>query len=273
MTTKFKRKIKTQARAVLRPTPPRYYFAYGSNLCIDGMVKRCPDARKVKALQLRGCKLVFRGVADVEITDNENDCVEGGLWKISAYDESRLDTYEGVSHLEPTHGLYRKLTFPIGNTKDDVVWDCLIYKMNRTGIMPPSEHYFNIIKRGYADFGLDLDKLNEALAASWDEKAPTEQLQKHRARHGRPPMARRPENVAAEVAHELDNVVPEQIVEHFNDLDSVPDDNSVVEHFVPPDQWVEGARKDCVPPVKRNPSTQAITQKVMHNDSEPEPSN
>jgi hypothetical protein len=244
-----------QAQAILKPIGPRYYFAYGSNLCVEGMLRRCPDAKKVKALQLRGCKLVFRGVADVEITDNENDWVEGGLWRISSYDESRLDSYEGVSDRKPEDGLYRKLTFPIGNTKDDTVWDCLIYKMNRKGIMPPSEHYFNIIKKGYDDFGLNLDKLNEALAASWDDKDRTPQLNARYDRNGRPPLARKTQLPPEEIARVVDEVVTEAldytvsvnpIVQHFNDLNEGAE--AKTPNLIAPDKWIDGASKECQPP-------------------------
>jgi hypothetical protein len=226
-----KRKLFIKNKAKLKPVPPRYYFAYGSNLWVDGMQRRCPDARKVKALQLHGCKLVFRGVADIEITNDDSDYVEGGLWRISTYDESRLDNYEGVSIRAPKDGLYRKLTFPIGNTKDDTVWDCLIYKMNRKGIMPPSEHYFNIIKQGYEDFDLNMDKLNEALAASWDDKNRTPQLNARYDRNGRPPLKIRPEPemsikaVAAEVTHEAEAIAATE--------------PEVTMRFLPPEDWVE----------------------------------
>lgn len=232
MTAKKKMKLYVKDKARLKPVPPRYYFAYGSNLWVDGMIRRCPDAKKVKSLQLHGCKLVFRGVADIEITNDESDYVEGGLWRISTYDESRLDSYEGVSIGKPENGLYRKLTFPIGNTKDDTVWDCLIYKMNRKGIMPPSEHYFNIIKQGYADFGLNTDKLNEALAASWDDKDRTPQLNARYDRNGRPPLAKRkpePEMsvkaVVAEIKHEADALAAAK--------------PEVTLRFIPPEDWVE----------------------------------
>ena len=249
---KTKRKIISRANAILKPVGPRYYFAYGSNLSVAGMTKRCPDAKKIKALQLRGCKLVFRGVADVEITNNENDWVEGGLWRISTYDEGRLDSYEGVSLRDPKDGLYRKLTFPIGNTRDDTVWDCLIYKMNRTGIMPPSEHYFNIIKQGYEDFGLDLSKLNEALMASWDDKQPTPQLQARRDRNGRPPLASRPGKEEVVVETVGAGKLPSWIE---NDVPPPEKEKETVQHFVPPDQWVDGRSSPLVAPEKKTKGT------------------
>ena len=46
----------------------KYYFAYGSNLNMLQMAKRCPLAKPVGAYKLKIWLLVFGGVADIEPT-------------------------------------------------------------------------------------------------------------------------------------------------------------------------------------------------------------
>ena len=58
-----------------------YYWAYGSNLCVEHMRRRCPRAQKICRLDVPGLALVFRGVADVTI--RRGALVQGGLWKIT----------------------------------------------------------------------------------------------------------------------------------------------------------------------------------------------
>jgi hypothetical protein len=147
----------------------RYYWAYGANLSERAMAHRCPGARKIQALELTGCKLVFRGVADIEITGDERDRAVGGLWRITAHHEWELDCFEGYRSSDPSKGLYRKITFAI-STADGRVHDVMFYKMNVDGVWPPSERYLDTIANGYDDFGLDKAYLDEALRGSWADK-------------------------------------------------------------------------------------------------------
>jgi hypothetical protein len=120
------------------------YFAYGSNLNVTQMALRCPGAKPLGRIKLRGWKLVFRGVADA-IQEPGAFCY-GGVWRITPEDEAALDPHEGVRH-----GLYRKEYIPIEPMPDGE--DCvLIYTTNSTGIFPPSESYLECIKQGYRDF-------------------------------------------------------------------------------------------------------------------------
>lgn len=79
------------------------YFAYGSNMNLNQMAYRCPDAQVVGTVRLEGYRLAFcgngggRGVAT--ILPDEGSYVEGVLWRISARDERNLDCYEGFPHL------------------------------------------------------------------------------------------------------------------------------------------------------------------------------
>lgn len=161
----------------------KLYFAYGSNLNVRQMSHRCPTAKKVKPLPVYGAKLVFRGVADIETTDNPADVVLGGLWRITRRDEEALDRYEGVRS-----GMYTRETFYIRD-KSRHWHPVLYYKMNSKGIFPPSEGYLASIVRGYLDFGLDLTKLDEAVRSSWNDKNKTDDM-RQRFLRDRPVLAK-----------------------------------------------------------------------------------
>ena len=78
----------------------KYYIAYGSNLSVEQMAHRCPDARIAGQAVLAGWELLFRGCATIAPNPKKNTPVL--VWEISERDEKNLDTYEGY----PTY--YRK---------------------------------------------------------------------------------------------------------------------------------------------------------------------
>jgi len=76
----------------------KYYIAYGSNLDVDQMLRRCPNALTIGRSTIDGYKLVFRGnsrsgVANIEPYTGAS--VPVGIWSISPSDEDALDWYEG----------------------------------------------------------------------------------------------------------------------------------------------------------------------------------
>ena len=72
------------------------YFAYGSNMDVEQMAHRCPDAKKISVATLVGYRFAINdhGVATVIPTPDVN--TEGVLWSISPTDKVSLDRYEGV---------------------------------------------------------------------------------------------------------------------------------------------------------------------------------
>lgn len=76
------------------------YFAYGSNLNLDQMARRCPDAEPVGRVRLDGYRLAFRrtGGGYLTILPDKGNHVDGLLWKVSAQDEQALNHYEGFPH-------------------------------------------------------------------------------------------------------------------------------------------------------------------------------
>jgi len=170
---------------MIPPQPTKLYWAYGSNLDKGRMLWRCPAAEPVEAMTVENLVLRFRHVADVAYLTGAN--CEGGLWRITEECEKALDDYEG--YRPGGGGLYRKCYFDY--TDDDgVTHKVLYYKMNRTGICPPSEGYLACIVQGYEDFGIDTARLERAVEHSWRRKDLSGYAGWRWNRDGRPKMAR-----------------------------------------------------------------------------------
>ena len=75
------------------------YFAYGSNMNLNQMVLRCPEAERIESVQAEGYRLAFRASGVATILPEKGSRVEGVLWRISADDERSLDRYEGYPRL------------------------------------------------------------------------------------------------------------------------------------------------------------------------------
>ena len=122
------------------------YFAYGSNLNLFQMKRRCKDSVFLKKYELKGYKLNFRSkyrAADIE--KSKNSIVPGALFEISKSDEKKLDVYEDFPIL------YKKLYFTYYNKT------VMTYIMvNKTEFRYPTERYLNVVKRGYKDCKLDM---------------------------------------------------------------------------------------------------------------------
>ena len=131
------------------------YFAYGSNLNLFQMKRRCKDSVFLKKYELKGYRLNFRSkyrAADIE--HKKNSIVPGALFEISKNDEKKLDVYEDFPIL------YKKYYFYYYGKK------VMTYTMvKKTPFMYPTERYFNVVKRGYKDCNLDIKYLKRALAS------------------------------------------------------------------------------------------------------------
>ena len=129
------------------------YFAYGSNLNLFQMKRRCKDSVFLKKYKLKGYKLNFRSkyrAADIE--KSKNSIVPGALFEISKSDEKKLDVYEDYPIL------YKKLYFTYYSKT------VMTYIMvNKTEFRYPTERYLNVVKRGYKDCKLDAKYLKVAL--------------------------------------------------------------------------------------------------------------
>ena len=130
----------------------KLYIAYGSNLNIDQMKRRCPDAEIVTTSVINNYQLTFRGnlrgngVANIEPNKGSQGPV--GVWQISQSDEVALDRYEGYPHL------YVKQNFMIQINGER--HQAMAYVMHPGfDAVPPSDSYLQTIVEGFDDFRID----------------------------------------------------------------------------------------------------------------------
>lgn len=135
-------------------TKRKLYVAYGSNLNLEQMSYRCPNAKVVGAGMLKGWRLLFQIYATILPDLSAETPV--AVWSIDDRDEEVLDFYEGYPHL------YRKESVKVA-MRDDSECDAMVYIMNRDDPRPPDRGYFQIVKQGYYEVGLDTKYLDEAL--------------------------------------------------------------------------------------------------------------
>lgn len=143
----------------------KLYFAYGSNMDLNQMAFRCPDAEVLETVRLEGYRLAFRsnggnrGVAT--ILPDPDSHVDGVLWEISPEDERNLNFYEGFPRL------YGKRTLTVVNRLGKEV-EAMAYVMNapyKDRPTVPGASYLRGILRGCQQNGSDT---RPVLAANLD---------------------------------------------------------------------------------------------------------
>ena len=134
------------------------YLAYGSNLHLSQMARRCPTARMIGTATLTDYRMLFRGngwggVATVE--PDAGSSVPVLLWEIQPADERALDIYEGY----PT--LYTKITKTVDLNGEPV--EAMLYVMTESHeLSAPSPSYYAVLREGYKMHGFDLAILKKA---------------------------------------------------------------------------------------------------------------
>lgn len=144
----------------------KLYVAYGSNLNLPQMARRCPAAKPLGASVMKSWRLLFRGGRNGAVATVERH--KGGIvpvvWEITPADEAALDRYEGWPHL------YRKETISVRLGGKTI--KAMVYIMNE-GRPPgqPSPYYYATILKGYNDAGFDVDILRKATTDSLETEA------------------------------------------------------------------------------------------------------
>jgi len=135
------------------------YIAYGSNLNMEQMAYRCPDAKRVTTAVLKDYKLVFKGSMTgsyLTIVKSKGDMVPVGVWRISKSDEKNLDRYEGYPSFYEKH----MLTIPCTDGKNHRVMVYIMHENRVIGV--PRKSYVDTCLKGYEDFGFNPDILIKA---------------------------------------------------------------------------------------------------------------
>ncbi|CAG7852479.1 SubName: Full=Uncharacterized protein {ECO:0000313/EMBL:CCA75414.1} [Serendipita indica DSM 11827] len=131
----------------------RLYFAYGSNLSLKQMEKRCPDSSKLGIAVLPQYRwgISCRGYANIYQSDEH--VIYGVLYTLSAKDEKYLDRMEGVAI-----GCYDKFELEvimyddyISNRDNPVKRSALVYIDPRLEEGRPKEEYIGRMKAGLED--------------------------------------------------------------------------------------------------------------------------
>lgn len=145
------------------------YFAYGSNMNLDQMGFRCPNAKVVQNVRLKDYRLTFcgrnpdSGVAT--ILPEEGSHVDGVLWKITQGCEVSLDHYEGYPYL------YGKEAVCV--TGDDGrSYEAMAYVMNapyKDCPARPSKFYLDGILQGCGQNGIPVKPIKDAVRRTGKE--------------------------------------------------------------------------------------------------------
>ena len=137
-----------------------YYIAYGSNLSIEQMALRCPDAKIAGMAALKGWKLVFKFHAD--IVPREGRVVPVLIWEISERDERNLDMFEGHPHYYVKRQIGVTMTDLDGKNPRQV--NAMVYLMTEGhSVRLPMKGYYDVIAEGYKRFGFNTYLLEQAL--------------------------------------------------------------------------------------------------------------
>lgn len=142
----------------------RYYIAYGSNLNVPQMERRCPGAEIVGTAQLKGWELLFKGSKTgsyLTIEEAEGGKVPVAVWEVTPEDEAALDRYEGC----PRFYYKRDLTVRCREIRSGRIrrLNAFVYIMHEDrplGI--PTDFYLNVCREGYETFGFNQRILTRA---------------------------------------------------------------------------------------------------------------
>lgn len=149
----------------------RYYLAYGSNLNVPQMRRRCPDATIVGTAMIPDYQLLFKGSktgAYLTIEKKPGSSVPVGVWSVTAHDEAELDVYEGF----PSFYYKKEMTVEVKGIKSGKKRKrkAFVYIMREERELgAPSQFYVDVCKAGYETFGFDPEFLREAIKASGGE--------------------------------------------------------------------------------------------------------
>lgn len=158
----------------------KLYVAYGSNLNKQQMKGRCPDAKFVGTGVIENYELQFKGSlygAHATIAPQEGSSVPVGLWTIQSRDESRLDMYEG--YRKTGYRYYDKEQVRVNLSNGGSVIGMVYIMDQKMDFGQPTPGYYETVKEGYDDCGLDQSVLEQALQSSLElaQARMTEELQ------------------------------------------------------------------------------------------------
>ena len=130
-------------------------FTYGINTNIKHMATMCPNARLIGTAILPNHSLVFKRHCDIEA--HQGAQCTGVLWEIDQTVLDTLDTFEGY----PT---YYERKFVEVWYKAERVTAMVYYMTPAHDYSLPSDGYFQEVREGYVENGIDTIQLIYAVA-------------------------------------------------------------------------------------------------------------
>lgn len=144
----------------------KMYAAYGSNLSVEQMAYRCPDAKIVGRAEVLDYRLLYKGSltgAYATIEPEEGMSVPILVWEISESDEKSLDRYEGYPRFYYKKDLQVEMQSITGeDLGETTVMAYIMDEKRHCGI--PSTYYEDVLREGYERFGFDPIILDEAMS-------------------------------------------------------------------------------------------------------------
>ena len=138
----------------------KYYIAYGSNLSVEQMAYRCPEAKIAGMAAIQDWKLVFRTHATIEPCVGR--VVPVLIWEISQRDEKSLDRYEGWPSYYRKENMTVTMTDLDGKNPKEIT--AMVYLMeDGHDLMPPWRGYYDVLAEGYTRFEFNPYQLELAL--------------------------------------------------------------------------------------------------------------
>ena len=148
----------------------KFYVAYGSNLNVKQMSRRCPTAIPLGTATLEGWNLLFKGSKSgsyLTIEPKRGEYVPVAVWEVSERDELALDRYEGFPHF------YYKKDFEVdvtgirtGKVRHRKAFAYIMHEDRPLG--EPSRYYLNVCAEGYKFFNFDTRRLIQAVNDSME---------------------------------------------------------------------------------------------------------
>lgn len=141
-----------------------YYIAYGSNLNLLQMKRRCPSAKVIGTALLKNWELLFKGSKTgsyLTIEPKAGCIVPVVVWEITPEDEKALDRYEGYPIFYYKKKI--KVMCKISETESSKCINTFAYIMHEErAIGMPTAAYMSTCIDGYKSFCFDENTLIKA---------------------------------------------------------------------------------------------------------------
>lgn len=139
----------------------KYYFAYGSNMNQEQMLKRCHDSKLVGRAVLENYKIAFtirssiRNCGCADVVKSEGYEVWGILYEINNKDLSLLDSFEKHPYK------YKRFTTNVINENGDKL-EAEVYEVvdKSEKFQAPSKHYLGLMLEASKEFNFSEDYQN-----------------------------------------------------------------------------------------------------------------